>query len=119
MIRAKAIKEKYPHVTEAQPELSGYCVGGAFLMFLKEYGNMNVTEYPFPHGAYIADILRRVNPMLPWDRAIYYGSQITHWNDASRFDEAWDMLDEALTFGQPPCPISELQEESQEELVCV
>lgn len=121
MIRAKEVREKHPHVMSAGGPVGTYCVGGAFLIFMRSSGDLRANPYPFPNHQYLAEKLRIANDLLSWDRAIYYAQQITSRNDAYEFEKAWELLDEALTFGQPPCPILEHQEEqeTQEELVCV
>lgn len=70
---------------------SGYCVGGAFVMYIN-------GDIPFPDEEQLGDMLYRQNNALRPNGGVFYAERIIWANDNRKFNKAWDLLEEALAF---------------------
>ena len=93
------IKAAYPApVKHDGGTTTGYCVGGACLM----YGMLTTNtldlphSYRFPDEAQLADQLFAYNPHLGEDEIFSYACSIIAENDKGHFSAAWLLLQEAL-----------------------
>src|SRR5947208_17018520 len=94
-ISVKELREKYPSPV-ASITKDGYCVGGALCLELNEMGKFTADRFPI--GRELCDALIVANPNLYSDDAMDYANLITRSNDAGKFEEAWQMLETALTY---------------------
>lgn len=69
-----------------------YCVGGSYCLSL----GYTDSELRFPMVRELARILKGHNPDLCWDGAYEYARSIIDYNDAERFEEAWQLLAQVL-----------------------
>jgi hypothetical protein len=94
----KQIREKYPypsrlpHGDESWGDES-YCVGGALCQFV---GN----GIEFPTVSMLANVLCAVNKNLSDEKGGEYAFKIIMENQAGNFDSAWDVLGDALSYGE-------------------
>lgn len=91
MITLAELKKQFPNPAIANSCRFGYCVGGALCLAAK-------TGSYFPGSATIAGTLVQVNPELDWAKAHAYASDIIYNNDKGRFDTAWSILGQALSY---------------------
>lgn len=108
MITAAAVKAAYPNPRKSilicdntDGDWTGlYCVGGAYL----KYAHVNLTPgtpegyYCFPGTYDLATGLQAGNPRLPAWLAMDFAVKIIESNDEEQFEEAYEYLDEALTY---------------------
>ena len=99
------IKVKYPHPirpldvdTKIHTIDTCYCVGGAFILWKKDYNTSN-REDRFPSPNKLSLSLMSVNPKLDAFRALKYAISITRLNDKGYFNFAWYMLTRVLSYG--------------------
>lgn len=89
-----------------------YCVGGAFLLFRnsirceKELESAlpsdELNRLRLPTRGRLAHAISKFNNKIPYFRAHYLAGAIIDANDTGRFNEAWNLLDFALsTNGEP------------------
>lgn len=71
-----------------------YCVGGALCRY-----QTGEQDYGFPAVGDLRKVLQHANPRLDWREAKTYATSIIAANDSSEFDQAMDILAEAL--GEP------------------
>jgi hypothetical protein len=104
MLTVQEIYEKYP-LPSSSKGFTGYCVGGAFLMYRKPGSD------PFPGPETLARALLLENPHLQSQRARRLAGRILKANDQGHFEEAWDTLALALQEGRD---IPAIEEEENE-----
>ena len=79
-------KAQYPY---SQDE---YCCGGAYCMYV----GITDPEMMFPMQRELAVVLKEHNPDLTWWDAHEFAAAIVDYNDAERFEEAWQLLAQVL-----------------------
>ena len=90
----KQIREKYPNPVKLHGSCDEhYCVGGALYRFLG--GNIG---FPISHD--LANTLRLANKNLSEGTATEYANTIISENDAGHFNDAWEALGYALSYGR-------------------
>lgn len=101
---AEVIREKYPNprvlveTYEYEEDVEGYCVGGAFFHYCHVPGHDEVYPPSYPTDDVLAEGLRWANPALSEGMALSFAEGITYLNDRAEFEEAWEELDEALSW---------------------
>jgi dienelactone hydrolase len=95
MITMQAIREKYPNPEPAVEGATGYCVGGALVLFMGLEDPENDTWFPGVKA--IAEALQKANPALDYRSAERLAWDIIADNDHGYMDLAWDKLDIGLT----------------------
>ena len=93
--RTAPIRAQFP-----SPQIGGsampwgtYCVGGAFIRYHgRPYGP------GFPGPSMLAVALRYVNPNLNDYQSVEFAARIIGSNDRGAFDEAWQVVEEALAW---------------------
>lgn len=96
MITVEELRTKYTRIAKSTYRRSDgpmCCVGGALC---REMGSLQ----SFPTEQYLVTHLRKVNANLSVVQATNYAARIIWHNDDGDFDNAWDALDEALTYGE-------------------
>ena len=97
MTTATEIKAKFPHPIQCPPPQyrdSGYCVGGACVLYAGGYE-------AFPDWWLLAPCLRILNPRLTEFQARNFASYLIGANDSGHIDLAWQYVDSALGVGKP------------------
>lgn len=102
MINVQDVRKRYPSPVSASVcNFKGeYCIGGALCKYMEPEADENYM--PFPRINTLAAVLIKANPKLGTDYhtyALYFSREITKLNDHHNFDEAWKVLEEALTYG--------------------
>lgn len=69
-----------------------YCCGGAYCMYV----GITDPEMMFPMQRELAAVLKEQNETLDWEGAHEFARSIIDYNDASLFEEAWQLLAQAL-----------------------
>jgi hypothetical protein len=95
------IKKKYPKPVPCAfpPQKTQYCVLGAFCKYLREKdGRSPDGIFEFPTALSTVNFFRDINSDLTEELAGNYASCIVEFNDAGKFKEAWDKLQEALSW---------------------
>lgn len=96
-VTMRQIRRRFPqpvstHVVQDSPlYMDSYCIGGAVCHMA------GLLSIRFPHRLYFRDALLTLNPTLPFDEAQSYADAIIVANDSDDFQEAWTLLDKALT----------------------
>jgi hypothetical protein len=97
MMTIDEIRAHYPDPIAAADYTTGegYCVGGALC---RSAGWSDLQE--FPMSGRIAEALRILNPFLNNQQSLayHYARAIMTLNDTRRFDDAWTLAEEALTW---------------------
>lgn len=93
------IRSAYPYPVSDQEEGNNecnYCVGGAFLLYLKNnWSEMICRARGFPGPEEIAFTLHQLTG-IPSKIALNFAYAIIHNNDAMEFELAWNSLKQAL-----------------------
>lgn len=87
-VTMQAIRERFPRPG------GRYCVGGALLLYA---GECEPNLACFPSTQDLAAVLRDANPKLTGSWSNGYAVAIIEENDHGHYDEAWRILDNALT----------------------
>lgn len=95
------IRQAYPAPIQCPTERIiteyDYCVLGACMMFTNHTGEtLHSTRFPEP--VEMEEVLLEINPQLTEERAEYFSKQIAFQNDANNIEDAWWLLDRALTY---------------------
>ena len=96
------IRAAYPHPIAGQQAQypyapDEYCVGGAYCAFV----GITDKDMAFPMSRELAVVLRAHNCALTWEEAHDFADAITDYNDAERFEEAWQLLAQVLPVTTP------------------
>jgi hypothetical protein len=94
MVDVVQIRRRYPNPREPRFDDStpaSYCVGAAFIQYMGAS-----SDYRFPTPEEIVPYLLRANRALDVAEADVYAKEIVYYNDAARFDRAWETLRGAL-----------------------
>lgn len=91
------IRTAYPHpISGRQADYpwkdDDYCCGGAYCRYTGYQG----PDLNFPMALELARVLKEQNPELDWEYAKEYANAIIDYNDAERFEEAWQLLAQVL-----------------------
>lgn len=103
-----------PVVAGEQISFDDTCVGGALCVHLiKKHANYSFalaeflsTGARFPSDTVLADFLIQANDKLDCKHAQYFSSQINKFNDNRYFINAWQFLEEALSYDPPKCGVA-------------
>ena len=100
----QAIRDRYPtpivyrtDLTHEEIHHTCYCTGGAILL-AGNFGRSYSDTPRFPGFEDLRHVLLELNPELEVDDADYYATCIIDFNDAAAFEDAWNMVDCALTY---------------------
>lgn len=93
------IKNRYPHPIAGQQAQypyapDEYCVGGSYCKYL----GYTIQDLAFPMSKELARVILDHNPALDAEAARDYAHAIIDYNDAERFDEAWQLLAQVLPY---------------------
>lgn len=70
----------------------GYCIGGAACLYVF----MDEPAVNFPSQKKLAYALRVLNGKLLFSESVWYAAKIIENNDRAYFEEAWEVLEEAI-----------------------
>ena len=94
------IKTRFPNPQRCQddglPNPVGYCVGGAFLMYLTGVQESPDGNTRYPIEEHLVPALQNANPTLSEERAEILVVELLTENDNGNFDRAWEILEELL-----------------------
>ncbi len=71
------------------------CVGGAMQLEIEPN-----NARPFPGTTSLAETLRKKNPRLDYETSQRAACKIITANDAGKFEDAWQIVEDALCFGE-------------------
>jgi hypothetical protein len=97
------IRNRYPHPISGKQadypwQADDYCVGGAYCYYTGNQG----PDFNFPMARELAKVISEHNPELEWQGALEFASAIIDYNDAERFEEAWQLLAQVLPYIPQP-----------------